>query len=242
MEDLEKQKQEVVETTFDGLDFEKDDSGSIYDQIYFVKIRTKNAAYFEFTRKDGDKILKDPRKHIQNIDGKVSKISLDSYTFENQEIKTFRIHISKELNNKNCLFIVSSSYTRVGRSIINSLLGWDKPIEKINLSLYLDAKAYPSVKTLINKEKATWKYSIPDQRKKIETIKNKKGEFVSNDYTDLDEMFEEKLRQHLGILLPEMDAPKIIDDVDETEVNDESVFGTDESDDASDFFDIDVEK
>jgi len=36
-------------------------------------------------------------------------------------------------------------------------------------------------------ERANWKYSIEEQKALIETITNKKGEFVSNDYSALDE-------------------------------------------------------
>jgi len=36
-------------------------------------------------------------------------------------------------------------------------------------------------------ERPNWKYNIEEQKKMIETITNKKGEFVSNDYSFYDE-------------------------------------------------------
>ena len=132
------------------------------------------------------------------------------------------------------------NYTQIGRSIINSLLGCSKPIDKIYLELYKNASGYCSLKMLINGSKSVWKFSIDEQRKKIETITNKKGEFVSNDYSDLDNLLEDNLRDHLNILFPESSHIKFVEE-DKTENNDESTFGSVEdltSDDASEFFDL----
>ena len=244
----EKKAFEVVETTFDNLEFEEDQNSAVYDQVYFVKPKTKDLAYFEFSMKVGDKIHKDSRTSIHTIDGKVTKLELSSYTYEQKEVKTFRMNITKEINGKSCLFMLSSSYTQTGRSLLNSLLGCDKPIDKINITLYKNHAGYASIKVSINGKKAMWRYDISEQRKKIETIKNKRGEFVSNDYTDLDNMFEEKIREHLGVLFPEMDHIKFIPEADVTSIldtslkepKDEATFGS-KDDDESDFFNLDSE-
>lgn len=235
-----KKSYEIEETTFDDFGFEKDETGgNVYDEVYYVKARTKNAAFFEFSKRDGDKILIDKRTSINRIEGKLVNIVMGSFTYESKEIKNFKLYIVKEINQKNILFILNLNYTQVGRSIINSILGCNKPIDKIYLELYKNASGYCSLKMLINGAKSTWKYSIEEQRKKIETIKNKKGEFVSNDYTELDEMLEDGLRNHLNILFPEQSHVKFVD---EPKVeNEEATFGTVEDitdEDASDFFEI----
>ncbi|MCK9417645.1 hypothetical protein M0Q97_13465, partial [Candidatus Dojkabacteria bacterium] len=162
-----KSKMEVVETQFEDFEFEKDETGSIYDEVYYVKSRTKNAAYFEFSKRDGDKILIDKRTSITRIEGKLTKIDMGSFTYEGKEIKNFKLHIAKEVNQKNILFILNMNYTQIGRSIINSLLGCSKPIDKIYLELYKNASGYCSLKMLINGQKSVWKFSIEEQRKKI---------------------------------------------------------------------------
>lgn len=235
---------EIEEATFDDFGFDKDEtSGSIYDDVYYVKAKTKNASYFEFSKREGDKILVDKRTSINRIEGKLSKIDMGSFTYEGKEIKNYKLYIVKEVNGKNILFILNLNYTQVGRSIINSLLGCNKPIDKIYLELYKNQSGYCSLKMLINGSKSVWKYSIDEQRKKIETITNKKGEFVSNDYTELDELLEDNLRDHLNILFPEQTHVKFVEE-DKTDTltdnTDEATFGGTDltSDEASAFFDL----
>jgi len=241
-------KHEVIETTFDDFNFEKDETEGGYDELYFVKPKTKDCAYFEFSQKKGDKILRDSRTTIQTIEGKPTKLELSSYTYEKKEIKTFKLSLSKEINGKNVLFIMSSSYTQSGRSILNSLLGCTEPLSKINLTLYQNRAGYTSVKVSINGKKSIWKFSIDEQRNHIETIKNKRGEFISNDYTELDEVFEEKVREHLGVLFPEADHIRFIPEANASDVldtkedveslkklKDEATFG---ENDEADFFNI----
>lgn len=227
-----KKSYEIEETTFDDFQFEKDENGgSIYDEVYYVKSRTKNAAYFEFSKREGDKILVDKRTSINRIEGKLSKIDMGSFTYEGKEIKNYKLYIVKEVNGKNILFILNMNYTQVGRSIINSILGCSKPIDKIYLELYKNQSGYCSLKMLINGQKSVWKFSIDEQRSHIEVIKNRKGEWVSNDYSSLDELLEDNLRTHLNVLFPEQTHVKFV----------EEPTVEDTVEDASDFFEINNE-
>lgn len=237
---------EIEETTFEDFCFEKDETGgSMYDEVYYVKSRTKNAAYFEFSKREGDKILIDKRTSINRIEGRLTKIDMGTFTYEGKDIKNYKLYIVKEVNQKNILFILNMNYTQVGRSIINSILGCNKPIEKIYLELYKNASGYCSLKMLINGSKSVWKFSIDEQRSHIEVIKNRKGEWVSNDYSSLDELLEDNLRTHLNVLFPEQTHIKFVEEEDKTDTltdnTDESTFGSVEdltSDDASEFFDL----
>lgn len=233
---------EIEEATFEDFCFEKDETGgSMYDEVYYVKARTKNSAYFEFSKREGDKILVDKRTSINRIEGRLTKIDMGSFTYEGKEIKNYKLYIVKEINGKNILFILNMNYTQVGRSIINSLLGHTKAIDKIYLELYKNQSGYCSLKMLVNGAKSVWKFSIDDQRKKIETITNKKGEFVSNDYTELDDLLEDNLRDHLNILFPEQTHIKFVEEIE----NEEATFGESNdltSDEAAEFFDLSPDK
>jgi hypothetical protein len=91
---------------------------------------------------------------------------------------------------------------------------------------------------LINGQKSVWKFSNEEQRSHIEIIKNRKGEWVSNDYSSLDELLEDNLRTHLNILFPESSHIKFVEE-DKTENNDESTLLVKSSTlDASEFFDL----
>jgi hypothetical protein len=234
----EKSKYELVEETFDDLSPESFENSNLgdYDQVFFVKPKTKDCAYFEFSKKTGNVIAKDPRTTIQTIDGEVSKIELGSYTYEKKEVKTFKIYLSKVLNEKKVLFILSSSYTQCGRSIINSLLGCKEPIERMTIALYVNASGFTSVKTLINGKKSDWKFKIEEQKQHIEEIKNKKGGITLRDYTELDELFETELQNHLSILLPAQQHRIITPEIPVEDVLNTETFG--EDDEAGDFFEI----
>lgn len=235
-----KAKYEEVEETFDNLDDAFiDDLIGAYDEVYFVKAKTKDLAYFEFRKKVGNVISVDPRKTICTIDGEVEKMEMGEYTYENKEIKTLKIHLKKRIKEKTVLFILNLSYTQTTRSIINSLLACNKPITRLCIVLYKNAAGFSSVKMTINGERAEWKYSIEEMKKHIDKIVNKKGEFISNDYSELDELFFSALRKHLPVIQPGKDHVKITDDP--KEPNDEAIFGEREKDDASEFFEIDTD-
>lgn len=77
--------------------------------------------------------------------------------------------------------------------------------------------------------------------KKINFIKNRKGEWVSNDYSSLDELLEDNLRTHLNVLFPEQSHIKFVEE-DKTDNTDESTFGSEDlTSDASEFFDLNKE-
>lgn len=230
------EKFEKVEEIFDGLVFEKLETTGGYDDVYFVKAKTKDCAYFEFTKRIQNKTYIDPRTTLRVLDGKLYKIEFDTFNYEGKDLKNYKLYISKNINGKNILFILNLNMTQTGRSIINSLIGFQKSIKTIYLELYMNKSGYTSVKMTINGIKAVWKYSIDEQRSLIETIKNKKGEFVSNDYSELDEKLDQDLKNHMGILFPELEQTftRIVensDSQDDTE-QDNSIFEleTDETD------------
>lgn len=228
----EKVKIETVEAVFDELEFDKDESSSSFDSVYYVKSRTKNDAYFEFTKRVGDKIFMDPRKTIKVLEGNLIKIEQGVYTYENKDIKTLKLFITKEIGGKNNLFILNLNYTQLTRNIINSLIGFENAVSKIYLEIYLNKSGFTSLKMLLNGKKCVWKYTVDDQKKHIEVIKNKKGEILSYDYSDLDDILEQKLREHMFVLFPLQEHVHFTDD-------DEKTDGDEKSDDAAEFFEID---
>lgn len=242
-EEIKKSKYETVEGTFsdDDLDFPSEDINSEYLECYFVRMITKDAAYFKFSQKKGDKIIVDPRTTICDISGDVKKIELDSYTYEGKEVKTFKIHIEKKKGDGKILFILNSSFTtNTGRNILNTILGYTKKIEKITIGLYVK-DGFPASKILINGERSKWYFSPEEQKQYIEIIVNKKGEKVSTDYSEYIDILEEKMREKLSVLFPDGNHIKFIEedanDVLNTEVDptdDEKIFG---EKDPSNFFD-----
>ena len=224
----EKVKFEKVEEIFEGLEFEKVETEGGFDEVYFVKAKTKDCAYFEFSKRVGNKTYVDPRTTLNVLEGKLYKIEFDTFNYEGKDLKTYKLYISKTIGTKSSLFILNLNLTQTGRSILNSLIGFQKAIQTIYLELYMNKSGYTSIKMNLNGIKAVWKYGIDEQRSLIETIKNKKGEFVSNDYSEIDERLDSDLKNHMGILFPELEQTfvKFVEksdtkaDTEQDEVND----------------------
>lgn len=234
---VEKTSKKVVEEdVFDELEFEEQ-TDSKYSEVYFARPRTKDAAYWEFSKKAGDVYKVDKRTSITSIDGELLKFEFGSFTFENKEIKTLKMHISKVINDKLILFIINFTYSQVTRSIINSLIAMQEEVKKISMSLYVNKAGWASVFVKLNDKPCKWELSIEDQKEYIETIKNKKGEFISNDYSSLDDEFESRLQKHQKVLLPDVEP----EGVTFVEVSADSVLGEENTDDlvGDDYFDLD---
>jgi len=242
-----------IEEEFDMPEMEKDPNSSPYEEVYFIKPVTKDAAYFEITKKSGEQYITNPRKDVNSLGGVLKKIETGSYTYLNEEKKTFKIHIEKEVGDKKYLYILSSSYTQAGRTIVNCILDVNQPIERIHITL-TSKDGFTNASVSINGVASKWKdnksgpgkYTREEQDKYIVDIVHPKTKVVqSKDYTELNDFLETELVNHLSIILPHEEHRKITpenksDKVDEP--TDEATFGDpakktkDEPQDASDFF------
>jgi hypothetical protein len=222
LENNEVANQEINEE----LDFGFDTSThSGYDQVWACKPRLKENAYFDMT------LLGLVPKHysttnVTQIEGKPVKIVLGSYTYEKKEINTMNLHLINEIKGKKVLFIINFSDGQVMRSVQNSLLGCNKIIEKMSVTIYMNKAGYASVLVMIDGKKANWKYDIVAQNAMVEVIKNKKGEKISVDYSDYVEHLFSEMTNHQEILFPNETHMKF--------VSSSEVFGEDD-DDETDF-------
>lgn len=238
-----------IEGEFEMPEFEKDPNSSPYEEVYFIKPVTKDAAYFEITKKSGDQYIVNPRKDVNSLGGLLKKIETGSYTYQGEEKKTFKIHLVKEVgegeNKKQYLYIISSAYTQAGRSIINCLLDYTKPIERIHITL-TSKDGYTNANVSINGVAAAWKsktsgpgkYSREEQKEYTTPILHPKTKAVlSIDYTELIDFLETELINHLKVILPNQEHRTITPEIPVEDVlNDEATFGENEE---SDFFNID---
>lgn len=200
-------RQEVDEE----LDFGfKSEGHSGYDQVWACKPKLKDEAYYDMT------LLNIVPKHyatknVTQIEGKPVKIVLSSYPYEKKIINTMNIHLTNEIKGKKVLFIINFQDGGVMRSVQNSLLGCNKPIEKLSITLYMNKSGYASVLVMIDGKKANWKYDIAAQNAMVEVIKNKKGEKISVDYSDyIDHLFTE-MTNHQSVLFPDQVHMKFVE-------------------------------
>lgn len=231
--ELEKnEKNKIIETDFEEFDFSVNDEIK-YDSIYFVKANLKDNVGFELSQKINN-ITYRSKKIYKTLSGNLEKVLISEYTWEEKVIKTLKFYIVMQKEEENSpgvisrrgiLFILTIKLsTTAGRNIVNSLLGCNKEIKTISISLYSN-NGFTNAYVLINGKKALWKFPTNELDDKKEIIKDKKGNYVQTRYTELDEFLEDELRNHLSILLPNQITPKFVDDT--------------ESEDASKFFSSD---
>lgn len=192
---VEKKDREFVEA-----DFGFSESGK-YSKVYFVKPRLKDDITFEISWTEGD------RKYVtksKKIEGRPLKIENSSYVYENDTVETMKIHLEWHDKAGNpVLFILGSSYTFVLRNLLNSLINYDAPIEKLSLNLY-EKEGYASLFTLIDGKKATWKYSPEEQSEFVEEIVHPKTKkLIQKDYTALNEKLRDELFEMINTIIPE---------------------------------------
>ena len=158
--------------------------------VTFMKIKgLEKAAPAHYFEVGGEQI------EGNKFSGSLIKAEPHSYEFEGNEKQTMKLTFIDSENEK---YQLDSSYNSISRNLINSLLGYIKANEEesginVELSLYIDKKGYKSLGLLVNGERAPWLYSYEEQQALIERITNKKGEFISSDYSAYDDKLKEGL-------------------------------------------------
>lgn len=134
--------------------------------------------------------------------GKLIGALASSYEFEGNQKQTMKLTFVDGSREKYQLDI---SYNSLSRNLVNSILGYidtNKGKElNMELSLYIDKNGYKSLGLLINGERAKWLYSMEQQKALIEKITNKKGEYVSTDYSAWDDTLKaglEYINKYVG--------------------------------------------
>lgn len=135
----------------------------------------------------------------EKIDGKVvlTPVNGIEWNFDRIELSTYHSEtLDKDLENINIYLFdddgnykISTAWTGLGRNIINALAG-EKSIGKLTITVSATekwGKTYPNIWIKNNGNKTSWLLSWDEQKALIDTITNKKWEFVSSDYSALQE-------------------------------------------------------
>lgn len=156
----------------------------------FFKLNAKTCELVE-SIKDVDGYKDVPRKWIE---WKFVKVELVKKEYEWKETEFIKL----VLQDWDETYEVWTSWSTVGQSLINSLAGTKEKwvLGNIAISMWykeVDEKKYPRLYIKNNAENTTRMYSIEEQKEMIETILNKKWEYVSRDYST----YIEALKWHL---------------------------------------------
>lgn len=128
---------------------------------------------------------------------KLTPISGLEAFFDRVEISTYHSDVlDKDLENINLYlwddeweYKLSTAWTALGRNILNALAN-EESLGKLTITVSATekwGKTYPNIWIKNNGNKTSWKLSWDEQKVLVDVITNKKGEFVSSDYTALNE-------------------------------------------------------
>ena len=176
------------------MGFTKGNEGGGYTYMKIKGLTKDEAApFFEV---EGERI--EDNKFV----GTLINIETSSYEYEGKEKQTVKIGFVDEVGEKYQLDI---AYNSISRNLFNSLLGFvrdnaDVKEMKIEMSLYVNKGGFKSLGLLINGARANWFYSIEEQKELIERIENKKGELISNDYTEYDNKLRDGIETIKGVI------------------------------------------
>ena len=166
-------------------------SNKTHSAVHFLKVKGLEKAsgkhYFEV---DGEQIE-------QNVfHGRLTKIQASSYEFEGKEKDTIKMLFVDDTAEN---YQMDISFSSISRGLLNSILGYIDDKKKagatkwkldLELSLYMNKENYKQLGVYINSERGKWRLSYDEQKKLIETITNSKWEFVSNDFSALNDFLK----------------------------------------------------
>lgn len=198
------------------MGFWKFSGGNAYfANLKWLKKDDDSGVRFEIT-KDWE-VVQDDASYIS---GYFSKIELGSFEYEWRDIEKFTMTL---VDPKDWSRIIrSSSFNVVSRSVINSLASQES-LWLIQISVYTNRSGFPSAYVENHWERAEWLLSWDQQKELIDPVKDKKGEVVKNDYSELDD----KLKKLMENFVP--DEGNVLKTPDPDDVDNDKLFDPDEN-------------
>jgi hypothetical protein len=141
--------------------------------------------HFVISRKVEDNWVEDSDTY-KSISGDIIKIDISEYEWEGLPIKSVKL-ILKD-NEANEAYALTLKGSVLGRDILNKILGLES-LENVQIDLYTNKKGYATSSVKQNGELVKWKFDFVDLPKPIEITHPKTGVVISRDYSELDEIF-----------------------------------------------------
>lgn len=154
----------------------------------FVKLKinkeTDTPVFYKMEKK-GDSWVES--EQFNKAEGVLKGIKVETYTHEGKEKMSMKI----TLQDGDEQIIVSAGFNYATRSMLNSIAGCNSIglLELKAAKWGKGEKKYPTIFVTNNGQKTSWKYQMADIPE-VEHVKNKKGEIVSSDDTDVNVFFK----------------------------------------------------
>lgn len=155
---------------------------TLYVKVIWLKIGETDL-YFEAKKKEDNTYNVVSRGDV--VSGRLKEITVKEYESNGKLCKSVNFTFIDDEDTK---IILNLGINKLSRQVLNLLINSDK-LDVLDFKLYRNKKNYACMEIKNNWEKLGWKYDFNDLNKKVDYIKNKKGEVISADYSELDEWF-----------------------------------------------------
>ena len=179
------------------------------NKLLILKIATKDAEkknidpVFNISEKSAETGKWGVTGSVSSVSGDLTKIEIRDQEYLGEHYNTVSLFLNDQDTQET--YLLDLRLNLLTRSLVNSLLGM-KDFNDIKVSLYTNKKnGYPAVSVRSHGELAHWLYNL-DEVPAVDEIKDKKGNVVKRDYSDLDSFYVEKLRE-LAARLNSSEAP-----------------------------------
>jgi hypothetical protein len=151
--------------------------------------KVKVDSHFEISRIGEDKKIKPSTETCTTVSGNLIKIELKEREFNGKINK----HAVLYIKDGEDTYHLDLTYRLSSRSLFNAMLNLPDA-KNISIGIYDSKKGFETFSLRHNDEVIKWKYKLEELPPVFE-VKNKKGEVIQNDYSDVDGFFETGLRE-----------------------------------------------
>lgn len=145
--------------------------------------------HFEISRVGADNKIAKTNETCTEVSGDLIKLELKDREYNGKVTK----HAILLIKDGADTYYLDLTYRIATRSLFNALLSLPNP-KGISIGYYENKKGFEAFSVRQNDVVVKWKYEIADLPK-ADVIKDKKGEVVKTDYSEVDAFFEDNLRE-----------------------------------------------
>lgn len=179
-------------------------------KLLILKLKSKDANdqslipnQFQISEKVGDKWV--PRDKLEaRVSGNLTKMELGSGEYNKKKYGTVKLYLEDTAADE--MYLLDLRYNQLSRSLFNSLLALES-FSDVSISNYKstgkDGKEYANISLWQGNKMVKGKFALADIPKP-DVIKNKAGEVVQRDFSEVDTFFE----KHLAEFAPKVTSSK----------------------------------
>ena len=145
--------------------------------------------YFQIARIVDGKIAQTDETADQ-VSGDLIKVEIKQREFKGIKTDVVAVYLSDKASNET--YGLSLTFSLAARSLFNTLIALENDFTGLNISYYRNKKGFEAYGVKQHGQKTQWKYALEDLPE-VEKIFDKKGTFVKNDYSEVDDLFKNEL-------------------------------------------------